>query len=291
MSSESTQLIVLSMHRSGSSALMAMIEAMGAHIGAPNELLSPSATNPRGYWERRDVHDACRLLMRNRKASWWKVHALSNHLPSWKLSDEEVSLFAAVFAPLTARPLAAIKEPMFCLAMPAVLPFLRDARAIFLVRHPLEISRSLQRRNGFSNAFALALWEFYMTSALSSAARLPTLFIAHRALMTDPCSASATLPAAFPDVGLRKLSEAELSVIIEPKLNHHAVPHDEIDGMTPSQIALWHSLQLLSNQMPLPVRLPAGLEYLQDAEMQRQKAIKAAATFASATTDTGGPVS
>jgi hypothetical protein len=52
----STVLVVLGMHRSGTSALTGMLHHLGVALG--EHLMPASADNPRGYWEHSDVVSA-----------------------------------------------------------------------------------------------------------------------------------------------------------------------------------------------------------------------------------------
>ena len=49
------QIIVLGMHRAGTSAVTRLINLMGAYLGPEEQLLPATPDNPKGYWERIDV--------------------------------------------------------------------------------------------------------------------------------------------------------------------------------------------------------------------------------------------
>src|SRR5579862_2834876 len=49
----STAIVVLGMHRSGTSALAGMLHGLGVALGP--RLMAATADNPRGYWEHIDV--------------------------------------------------------------------------------------------------------------------------------------------------------------------------------------------------------------------------------------------
>ena len=49
------QIIVLGMHRAGTSAVTRLINMMGAYLGPNNLLMPASSDNPKGYWERVDI--------------------------------------------------------------------------------------------------------------------------------------------------------------------------------------------------------------------------------------------
>ena len=49
-------IIVLGMHRSGTSALTGVLNRVGVNLG--DNLVAPEADNPAGYWENLDVNNA-----------------------------------------------------------------------------------------------------------------------------------------------------------------------------------------------------------------------------------------
>lgn len=49
------QLLVLGMHRSGTSNVSRMLNLMGCYFGPEHLAISAPAEDPRGCWERRDV--------------------------------------------------------------------------------------------------------------------------------------------------------------------------------------------------------------------------------------------
>jgi hypothetical protein len=50
------QIILLGMHRSGTSAVAGLIHLMGAYVGDETIYMPPTKDNPKGYWERMDVY-------------------------------------------------------------------------------------------------------------------------------------------------------------------------------------------------------------------------------------------
>src|SRR5580693_429281 len=57
----STALVVLGMHRSGTSALTGMLHHLGVALG--DDLMPATADNPRGYWEHSDIVRANQAIM------------------------------------------------------------------------------------------------------------------------------------------------------------------------------------------------------------------------------------
>ena len=71
------QIIVLGMHRSGTSALTGALAQMGIYVGAEEDLTAKSWENPAGFFERRDARKICDTLLQGSGADWWKLSAFS----------------------------------------------------------------------------------------------------------------------------------------------------------------------------------------------------------------------
>ena len=57
------QLIILGMHRSGTSMVTRLVNMMGAYFGPEGVSLGANDENPKGFWERRDVLDLDEALL------------------------------------------------------------------------------------------------------------------------------------------------------------------------------------------------------------------------------------
>ena len=53
------QLIVLGMHRSGTSSVTRLLNLAGAYFGAEGIATETNDENPKGFWERRDARAVC----------------------------------------------------------------------------------------------------------------------------------------------------------------------------------------------------------------------------------------
>src|ERR1700686_2628559 len=70
----STALVVLGMHRSGTSALAGMLHHLGVALG--ERLMPASPDNPRGYWEHSEIVDADQRLMASLGWAWDDIRPL-----------------------------------------------------------------------------------------------------------------------------------------------------------------------------------------------------------------------
>src|SRR5579864_4713795 len=70
----STALVVLGMHRSGTSALTGMLHHLGVALG--DRLMAATPDNPRGYWEHGDIVAIHERLMATLGWGWDDIRSL-----------------------------------------------------------------------------------------------------------------------------------------------------------------------------------------------------------------------
>jgi len=79
-----------------------------------------------------------------------------------------------------------VVDPSLCFLLPAWQEFLSSTRFIIYVDEPLVVARALQKRWRFPIAFGVALWEYYMRSALINTKGLSRVIIGSENLYKNP---------------------------------------------------------------------------------------------------------
>ena len=217
------QLIVIGMHRSGTSAVTRLINLMGAYFGPENSAIGANDENPKGFWERRDLLDLDKGLLTAAGADWHQVGDFTlDRIPApYKASFRKKA--ARLVLGLDAHRPWVIKEPRLCLLFPLWRELLEVPLVIYVHRHPLQIARSLQQRNGFPLAFGLALWERYTLDALQGLSGLPTLPLLQADLARDPVATTYALYGRLLDLevkGLHEPSKREIQAFFDTRLFH-----------------------------------------------------------------------
>ena len=240
-------LVVLGMHRSGTSAITGALRLCGAWTGDDTELTSPNAENPHGFWERRDIRRICDRLLRTAEADWWKVAKFEpSSIPHTVLTEQRHE-FARVVAALDEHRTWVIKEPRLCLLLPVLRDHITNPFCIHIFRNPLEVARSLQQRNGFGIAGGLALWEAYNRQALSASRDLPRVLVSHESLMLHPVETLDGLLERLDGLGVTHLTrpnEDDVKHFISPSLYRCRATEDETrEFLADSQRALWDELR------------------------------------------------
>ncbi|HSD10670.1 MAG TPA: glycosyltransferase [Candidatus Binatia bacterium] len=178
---------VLGMHRSGTSAVARTVNLLGVSLGESADLMPAHDANPRGYWESSALRLVNDELLEQLGGTWSAPPPLE---PGWEFSADLrlLSIRARLLFSSVYRTSVWIwKDPRNCLLLPFWAKTLRVRPVIVLVRrNPLEIWRSLARRDGLSKPTALALWERYMRQALAHASGLPVFVLAYERLLRDP---------------------------------------------------------------------------------------------------------
>lgn len=144
----SRPLLTLGMHRSGTSYLASLLQALGVFIG--DELLGPQKGNPRGHFEQISLLAFHQKLIAARSS--WADRAFDKDMLVCEpftepVTDEELARATACIAPLRRPGYWGWKEPRTCLFLGLWQRVLPDLSAVAIYRHPLEVQASLRRRD------------------------------------------------------------------------------------------------------------------------------------------------
>lgn len=225
-------ILILGMHRSGTSALTWLLGQMGAAL--PGDAIAAHGDNARGYWESEALVRADDQLLRVCRSSWFDPRPLDwSRLPPDGLRSRKARMREAIETAWGDAPLLAIKDPRQCRFVPIIAEMLADmgveARAVLMLREPADIARSLAARDGTTPAYAHLLWLRHMIDAERTTRDMPRAVLSYEGMMRDWRSAVAALgpvagrPGWQPDGALAD----EIERFIDPALRHH-------DGTTQS---------------------------------------------------------
>lgn len=194
--------IVLGVHRSGTSAVTRVISLLGAHLGPEGDLLT-QIDNPAGHWESKALVACNDRILAAFGRSWdfpprwgegWERHPRAEAL----LPDMS-STFAAVFD----RAPWVWKDPRTCLTLPLWRRVLGDAARVVLVgRDPAAVVTSIHRRDGIPRLYGAALWLHYVRAAVQGARGMPVVCVRFEDLVRDPGHTVAVLAEDLATVGV-----------------------------------------------------------------------------------------
>lgn len=184
-------LLVLGMHRSGTSAVTAGLRVLGVDIGRDEELLPPTADNPKGYFEWAEAvywHDVLLGALGRRWDDWAPLPAGWMDQPAASMVGE--TLTALVQRYFGEETLWGVKDPRLCLMVPwwrRILSSVGVSPAYLLVvRHPVSVARSLERRDGVARGAAWQLWMRYVMDSLQATHGARRVIVDYDAWIADP---------------------------------------------------------------------------------------------------------
>ncbi|MHA6288818.1 sulfotransferase family protein [Maricaulis sp. CAU 1757] len=163
MSDAARPVLVLGMHRSGTSCLAGCLEEAGLWLGEVNRA---AAFNKKGNRENRAAMDLNDVVLAAAGAAWDNPPA---EPPAW--SDEARARRDEILAGYPDDRVWGLKDPRCLLTLDGWLERL-DPRHVGTFRHPLEVAASLQRRAEAWNGeldieHGLALWRAYNARLLA----------------------------------------------------------------------------------------------------------------------------
>lgn len=171
-------LIVLGMHRSGTSSVAGALVLAG---GAPPKHLMPAATdNPKGFWESSAVADFNDRLLELERSNWhdWRPIRGSAIKGAEHLVSEGLSLLHEEFGDAA---MIVLKDPRICRLFPFWRRILEEAGYAIVVvspvRPPWEVAASLASRNHMSHSNAFRLWLRHVLDAEKDSRGLQRSFI------------------------------------------------------------------------------------------------------------------
>ena len=260
------QIVVLGMHRSGTSAVARLLNLMGTYFGAENTSTSTNDNvwkaqyeeNKKGFWERLDVRALNDSILHNAHGDWDRVVDFdAEQLPDDLLETYRQTASRIVLNLDAHRPWF-VKEPRLCLVFPVWRSVLEMPFCVHIVRNPLEVARSLKDRNGIPLKAGLALWEVYNKRAVAFTSDLPRAFVSYADLMrtaqlvAERLAATLTAHSGYP---FRVPSPLELEAFIDQKLYRQRSDGSSFPStVTKSQTVLYERLleATRSNRIEVP---------------------------------------
>ncbi|MHC5007371.1 MAG: sulfotransferase family protein [Planctomycetota bacterium] len=219
--------IILGMHRSGTSALAGALRLLGADFG-PSLTPPRDAESPTCDLEHVGIVACHERLLAATRRGWDDPRGLPRH---WQ-EAESTQAIRAELTELLRRDfcdstLWAVKDPRMCRLLPLWLEILADlqcAPRFIVVHRPLvEIAASLEHRNGFSARKTALLWADHVLSAERYTRGNPRVFVSFDRLLSDP---EGTMRAVGDTLELRwprppSEATAQLREFLNPSLRHH----------------------------------------------------------------------
>ena len=201
--------IVLGMHRSGTSALTGSLAELGYAL--PKDVMGPAADNPRGFFEPRSFAQLNDKILQSLGGSWDQAgpfvvrrkrladsaERIAQHVEATFLSE---ACAVATRAYPKDRSIV-VKEPRISLLTPLWRTAFEQLgyRPVFIHIHraPMEVAASLQARNGIGVTKGLQIWQNYVMAVLAMTRSTPMPTVSFEQLLERPAETLGALAGRF----------------------------------------------------------------------------------------------
>lgn len=221
-------LVVLGMHRSGTSALTGVLNLLGIHPG--NRLLpAMEDVNPKGFWEHTEIVSIHDQLLEAFDSSWYDEDPLPGQWPDSPITaafhDKIIEVLHRDFGE---QPVWLVKDPRLCRLLPWWQKIFRELTCqplyILVLRNPAEVAGSLRKRDDLTEAASCLLWLAHMLEAEYQTRGQVRVFVKYERLLSDW---QETVTAIGQAIGLDwpvAITDAapDIDAFLDPSLRHHA---------------------------------------------------------------------
>ncbi len=233
--------LVLGMHRSGTSALTRVLNLLGLDAGR-DVLMGASESNPTGHWEVERLTSFNDRLLDELGGRWSAPPAATAAevaaLAEGPRGDEAAALHAEAFVGTA----WVWKDPRVCL----LLPFWREVLSrggiapyeVVALRDPAEVAASLAARDDVALDYGLALWERYGRVLLEALDGHRACFVPYERLLAEPETVARELVAFCVDEPLGDDPDRLAAVAGYLDRGHRHQEGGGDAGLSPAQEAL-----------------------------------------------------
>ena len=183
-------IVVLGMHRSGTSVITRGLQALGIDLG---ESLMPPApgNNEKGFFEDAEIVALNDRVLALAGRSWHSLDPVEPELlqgPAFfSLRAEALNLLASRFR---TSPVFGMKDPRLCVLMPFWMCVFEDLEItpgfVIALRNPLAAAQSLRARDDLVLEHSVALWGLHMIGAVRATSGYERVFVSFDSVFKDP---------------------------------------------------------------------------------------------------------
>lgn len=196
-----------------------LLHESGLFLGSADQLLGGNAGNQEGHFEHLGFFQINEALLRRFGASWEVPPELK---PGWERdpSLEELRAEArALVETFSGKAPWGWKEPRTTLLLPFWKSLVPSLRFVICVRSPLDVAKSLAKRDKLTVERGVILWRRYTRAAIKNTDGCPRLFAFYDDFFANPAVETDRL---FRFCGLpRSEAASALDSIIRGDLRHH----------------------------------------------------------------------
>lgn len=227
---------IIGMHRSGTSVVARLLNIMGAYLGEDADIMNPQPDNPEGFWERNDIVRLNDRILQHYKMTWQTPRPLPD---KWYLSEEIIpfrnEIINLIRKNFIGYKLWAWKDPRTSILLPLWKNVLDELgiqlSCIFVIRNPLDVAKSLKKRNEIPFDKSFGLWFNYNITALQASVDIHRVFVSYDAIINNckkelkKCVSGLEIPCLDNNLVL----EEYITSFVRPDLRHSISGVDDLE--------------------------------------------------------------
>jgi len=224
--------LVLGMHRSGTSALTRVLSLLGA--GLPKHLIGPAKGNETGHWEpERLIGLNDRMLAEGGTVTGdWRTFDVAA-LPPERFGHYRDEVARVVAEEYGDAPLFVLKDPRVSRCLPIYLAAFAElgveAKPVHILRNPLAVAASLEKRDSMTRDLSCLVWLRYTLDAETYTRGRRRVFVRYEDLMQDWRATIARIGdgLAIP-FAIDGDAEAAIAAFLSPERMHERNGDDDV---------------------------------------------------------------
>lgn len=275
----SKAVVLLGMHRSGTSAFSRGLQSLGVYLG--DSFLDTKPDNPTGYWEDRNIVQFNDRVLAVLGLKWEEVGLIEEQRwlqPEIQALREEAAGYLK--SQFTAHGLWGFKDPRTVRILPFWRPLLEsldvDDTYVVAIRNPLSVASSLLKRQYMQPSTSHALWLVYIVPYLHEIAKRQFVVADYDLLMNDPQGQMERIARHLQiPLDVRQSEEVAhfATDFLQPELRHHVFTREDFDTI-PHVSLLTREAFLWLHRLATD-RLPPDSPRFWSAWENTQKAVRA----------------
>ena len=242
-----TCILVMGMHRSGTSAMTGLLETLGVYLGS--ELMAANEANPKGYFENDRLYRLNEKLLSQSDSSWQDVFYDVEKIGT---IDDIEELKQTILEEFKYSKRFAIKDPRLMYLFPLYERALKalgiEIKVILSYRNPYEVAHSLRKRDGFSIEKSLLLWSYHFLLAEKYSRKYDRVFVGFDELLAQPKEVVKHIDKYLHTHLMKHYDSEKIAFFLSKNLKHHNIDPDNLSDNVPGAIRKIMSLRAIFNE-------------------------------------------
>jgi hypothetical protein len=237
-----TCVLVLGMHRSGTSALARVASLLGAAL--PRDLNTGTVRDPVDHWEPLPLVECHDEMLWETGGRWcdWRAFRPDDSAAGLlaRFKNEISGIVAEQFG---SAPLFVLKDPRISRFVPLYRDILKDMaiapRYLLALRNPLAVMMSLRARDDMTPGFAALLWLRHVLDAERFTRGEPRAIASYERLVADwrPVMADAAAGLGLDWPIPPQTAAAAIDAFLQPAMQHQSFTDRDLENR--AEISLW----------------------------------------------------